>query len=375
MDRVKTIVVAPDKCKGSMSAAEFCDTVRLRIRRVAPEWNVIECPLADGGEGTLDCFARSHAGTERVYVDCVDANGRPIRAAYALCGNVALIEAAATCGLQLAKDKNPCKTSSYGVGQQIADAVAKGATHIYLALGGSATNDAGCGMAAALGVVFVDTAGKTFVPVGGTLCDIADIRLPKDTVWRNVIVEALCDVDNVLWGKEGAAWQFAVQKGATSDQVVLLDHGLQWFADRCKQAFGIDCDLMPYGGAAGGLGAGAAVFVQATLRSGIQAVCEWTRLNEAISVADWVVTGEGRFDRTTLHGKTVGEVLRRSKGKQVVVFCGESAPDTAIKGCRVIAFNDRNESLQQNIVDSRKHLAWAIDSWLLSLAGDNQGCN
>ncbi len=372
MSRVKTIVVAPDKCKGSLSAVEFCETVRQCVRQTAPALDVIECPLADGGEGTLECFVRSHEGTRLVYTDCLNANGQPIRAAYAMCGDVALIEAARTCGLQLANKKDPCKTTSYGVGQQIADAIASGATHIYLALGGSATNDAGCGMAAALGVVFVDKTEKPFVPVGGTLCDIADIQLPKNPPWCNVKVDALCDVDNVLYGKDGAAWQFAVQKGATADQVVLLDKGLQWVADRCKQACGIDCGHMPYGGAAGGLGAGAAVFARATLRSGIQTVCEWMSLSGKIQSADWVVTGEGRIDRTTLHGKTVGEVLRRGKGKSVVVFCGEKAADTTIEGCTVIAFNDSNVSLQQNIADSRKHLALAVTSWLLSLSDADQ---
>lgn len=370
---MRKYVVIPDSFKGCLSSGEICGIIAREIRRRDPEARVCALPVADGGEGTVDAFLGALGG-EKVAVPCRDPYGRPLTAHYGLFldGKTAVIEMAAAAGLPLVgEDRRVADTTTYGVGQLIAHALKRGAERILLGLGGSATNDGGCGAAAALGVEFLDAEGKAFVPVGGTLRRIAHIRtdalLPA---LRQAEVIAMCDIDNPLCGESGAAAVFAPQKGADAATVRMLDEGLAHLAAVIEKDLGRSLLTLPGGGAAGGFGAGSVAFLGARLQMGIEAVLDLTDFDRLAADAYLVITGEGRLDSQSLRGKVVVGVARRARalGVPVVALVGSSETDIAAAYdagvTAVFPINPAPTTLSEALAHARTHLAFTAENVL-----------
>ena len=370
---MRKYVVIPDSFKGCLSSGEICGIIAREIRRRDPEARVCALPVADGGEGTVDAFLGALGG-EKVAVPCRDPYGRPLTAHYGLFpdGKTAVIEMAAAAGLPLVgEDRRVADATTYGVGQLIAHALKRGAERIILGLGGSATNDGGCGAAAALGVEFLDAEGKAFVPVGGTLRRIAHIRvdglLPA---LRQAEVIAMCDIDNPLCGESGAAAVFAPQKGADAATVRMLDEGLAHLAAVIEKDLGRSLLTLPGGGAAGGFGAGSVAFLGARLQMGIEAVLDLTDFDRLAADAYLVITGEGRLDSQSLRGKVVVGVARRARalGVPVVALVGSSETDIAAAYdagvTAVFPINPAPTTLSEALAHARTHLAFTAENVL-----------
>ena len=315
---MKKCVVVSDSFKGTVSSREICEIAQRVIPRHFPACEVVCIPVADGGEGTVDCFVQA-MGAQRVGVTVTNALGEKSAAAYARLGELAIIEMAAAAGLpQVGALRCPGTATTYGVGELIAHAVDSGCRKILLGLGGSATNDGGCGCAAALGVGFLDADGQSFVPVGDTLGRIARIDTAEaEALLRSVEITVMCDVTNPLYGPTGAAYGFAPQKGADAEKVKSLDAGLRHFGDVIRSQYGLDVSAMPGAGAAGGMGAGCVALLGGTIQSGIDAVLDDTGFDRQLEGADLVITGEGRIDSQSADGKVVSGVARRTRAKGV----------------------------------------------------------
>ena len=315
---MKKCVVVSDSFKGTVSSREICEIAQRVIPRHFPACEVVCIPVADGGEGTVDCFIQA-MGAQRVEVTVTNALGEKSAAAYARLGELAIIEMAAAAGLpQVGALRCPGTATTYGVGELIAHAAHSGCRKILLGLGGSATNDGGCGCAAALGVRFYDADGQSFVPVGDTLGRIARIDTAKaDELLRSVEITVMCDVTNPLYGPTGAAYVFAPQKGADAEKVKSLDAGLRHFGDVIRSQLGIDVSRMPGAGAAGGMGAGCVALLGGMIQSGIDAVLDVTGFDRQLEGADLVITGEGRIDSQSADGKVISGVARRTRAKGV----------------------------------------------------------
>ena len=315
---MKKCVVVSDSFKGTVSSREICAIAQRVIPRHFPACEVVCIPVADGGEGTVDCFIQA-MGAQRVEVTVTNALGEKSAAAYARLDELAIIEMAAAAGLpQVGARRCPGTATTYGVGELIAHAVGSGCKRILLGLGGSATNDGGCGCAAALGVGFLDADGQSFVPVGDTLGRIARIDTARaEELLHGVELTIMCDVTNPLYGPTGAAYVFAPQKGADAEKVKSLDAGLRHFGDVIRSQLGIDVSAMPGAGAAGGMGAGCAALLGGMIQSGIDAVLNVTGFDRQLEGADLVITGEGRIDSQSADGKVISGVARRTRAKGI----------------------------------------------------------
>lgn len=323
---MKRCLVMSDSFKGTLSSPEICRIAR-EIR--LPGWQIKALPLADGGEGTTECFLDA-CGGRSVTVPVSGPFGETVEGFYGLLPDgTAVVECAAAAGLTLAEGHlDPERATTYGVGQLIAAALDNGAERIVLGLGGSATNDGGCGCAAALGVRFYDRQGRGFVPAGGTLGDIADIDVTgRHPGLRHGVLTVMCDIDNPLYGTNGAAYVFAPQKGADTACVERLDAGLRHFAAVLREKLGAAVDGLPGGGAAGGFGAGCAALLGGTLRSGIETVLDTVDFDRLAAGYDLIVTGEGRLDSQSLGGKAVSGVAARCRrmGLPAAVLAGTAA--------------------------------------------------
>ncbi|MBX5435759.1 MAG: glycerate kinase [Alicyclobacillaceae bacterium] len=322
------IVLAPDSYKGSLSAKAACEAMEAGIRRAFPDADIVHVPMADGGEGTAESLV-SATGGEMVECMVTGPLGERVRARWGRLGDgrTAVIELAEASGLVLVPParRNPLHTTTYGTGELIADAVRAGCRDIILAIGGSASNDAGAGMAQALGVRLLDDAGRELPPGGGALGRLARIDATRMLPGvRECRVTVACDVDNPLVGPEGASAVFGPQKGATPEMVKVLDDNLRHFADVVERDLGVRVADLPGAGAAGGMGAGAVAFLAATLRRGVEIVIDAVRLEEKLRGADLVLSGEGQCDHQTVRGKTpfgVAQVARRA-GVPVVLLAG-----------------------------------------------------
>jgi len=320
------IVVAMDSFKGSLSAVRACEIAADSIGSAAPNAETVIKPMADGGEGTARAMIVAGDGE---WVERWVTGPLPdmrVGAGFAWFGRegVAVIEMAAASGVELlsAEQRNPLLTTTYGTGQLIAAAIDHGAKRILLAVGGSATVDGGVGAAAAMGWKFLDKEGQEVGLGGGQLLRIDKILAPSEPI--GVATEVLCDVDNPLTGEHGAAKVYGPQKGATEEMVKVLEAGLAHLAELVDKQLGRQVEHIPGAGAAGGLGAGAAAFMNGRLVSGIETVMAQSGLHEALADADWVVTGEGRFDGQSLRGKVVSGVARAAKrtSTKVAVLAG-----------------------------------------------------
>ena len=321
-------VIAPDKYKGSLTAFEFCNAVEEGINLALEKAEIVKMPLADGGDGTIDVVKHYLKG-DIVKVKVNDPMFRTIEAQYLFSKEtkISYIEMAEASGLKLLKEgeKNCMLTTTLGTGELIADALQKGAKEIILGIGGSATNDAGIGMASALGFRFLDANNAVLEPKGENLIHIKTIDSSGvNPLLKNVVVKVACDVTNPLYGKNGAAYIYASQKGASNEDIEALDDGLRNYSKIVQRQFGIDAQQIDGAGAAGGMGAGSMVFLNAQLTSGIDLIKELADFDTNIKGADWVITGEGKLDDQTLSGKTISGVIKSAKNQNVSVaaLCG-----------------------------------------------------
>lgn len=321
------ILIAPDKFKGSLTALEVCEITEDSIQNILPDAQITKIPLADGGEGSLDVIEKS-IKFNRVYLEVNDPLFRPAKTYYGLLGNVAYIEMAKASGLQLlcSSEQNPMRTSSFGTGELIVDAINKGAKLVNLFVGGSSTNDAGLGMASALGYKFKDNNNKLLKPIGENLNRVTKIENPKQISFDNIEFNILTDVTNPLFGINGAAHVFAKQKGATDSEIIELDNGLMSFSKIIYSSVGIDISQIQGSGAAGGIGAGAMVFCNAKILSGISFILDKLDLNNNVAQSDFIITGEGKLDSQTLDGKVVHGIIELCKqhNKHIGILCGEN---------------------------------------------------
>ena len=327
---MKKVVVISDSFKGTLSSREICDIARESVPRILPGCAVTAIPVADGGEGTVSCFLDS-IGASPVTVRVQGPYGETVDAVYARKGNRAIIEMASAAGLPMVgSNLDPERTTTNGVGMLLRHAVENGCNELLLGLGGSCTNDGGCGCAAALGTRFFDADGNPFVPVGGTLGNIARIdNRETEKLLRGVSLTLMSDVDNPLCGVRGAAHVFGPQKGADPAMVERLDAGLAHLAAVIERDLGARVADIPGAGAAGGMGAGCMAFLGAEMRSGIEAVLDLVDFDAQIDSADLVITGEGRIDSQSVHGKVISGIAKRTqpRGVPLVAIVGSIAPD------------------------------------------------
>lgn len=317
------IILAPDSFKGTLSSAGVCKIMKEEINRVWPDCQVVSLPVADGGEGTCSCFVEALGG-ETHALPVRGPYFESVRAEYCIIndGKTAVIEMASAAGLPLVKDnKNPMLTTTYGVGELVRDALSRGVSEIILGLGGSATNDGGAGMASALGALFFEETGKSFIPVGGTLKNVTSIDFREThRLLSGVRLRVMCDVSTPLCGPLGAAAVFGPQKGANETMVVELEAGLAHLGSLFAEIPGKDDVLtLPGSGAAGGLGAGTYALMNGALESGIEIVLDTVRFDSLLEGCGLVFTGEGRIDGQSLYGKVISGIVRRAKPKNVPV--------------------------------------------------------
>jgi len=339
------VIIAPDSFKGSLTSSEVADAIEKGILAVDSNTEIIKIPLADGGEGTVEALVNFSKGVI-LSVNVSDPLGNPIKAYYGLLKigerrdssapqfYTAVIEMAKASGLTLVpvEKRNPLNTTSFGTGELIKDALDKGCKKIIIGIGGSATVDGGSGMAQALGVKFykIGKRPNSAVPqfyeikdkmTGGLLADMEKIDISKlDKRIDNCEIIVACDVDNPLLGEKGAARVYGPQKGATPEQVEILENNLKKFAGTIKDTLGIDIINLPGSGAAGGLGGGLVAFLNAQLESGIKLILDTIHFEEMIKDADLIITGEGRIDSQTAYGKVVAGVAKIAKKHDIPVI-------------------------------------------------------
>ena len=318
---MKKFLLIPDSFKGTMSSAEICGIMAEVLQHHFPDAEIRSIPVADGGEGTVDAFLTAMGG-EKVSLSVTGPLGAPVDAFYGRIGDTAIVEMAAAAGLPLIPGAlDPEGATTYGVGELIRHALSQGAKRLVIGLGGSATTDGGCGAAAALGVRFFDAGGETFVPVGGTLKDIAKIDLShRDPALSAAEVVTMCDISNPLTGPQGAAYVFSPQKGADEAAVKRLDAGLVHLAEVVRTQLGREIETMPGAGAAGGMGGGMAAFLDSRLEMGIDTVLHTVGFDALLEDTSLVFTGEGKIDSQSLGGKVVIGVARQAKLHHVPVF-------------------------------------------------------
>ena len=315
---MKKCIVISDSFKGTLSSLEICSIARESIPKFFPRCQVVAVPVADGGEGTVECFVQA-IDAQPVLVPVTGPFGEPVSAAYARKGALAVMEMAAAAGLPMVGErKNPEATTTYGVGQLIAQAVEQGCTRVLLGLGGSATNDGGCGCAAALGVRFFDETAREFIPTGETLTKIhrIDASQAKGRL-KNVKITVMCDVENPLCGPLGAARVFGPQKGADEAMTERLDRGLDHLSKVVERDLGRCVSKVPGAGAAGGMGAGCMAFLDAELKSGIECVLDTVGFDAMLKGTDLVITGEGRIDSQSVRGKVISGIARRTRPRNI----------------------------------------------------------
>lgn len=360
------VMLAPDSFKGSLSAVEVADTMEKAVLKLYEDAEFEKVPLADGGEGTVDALIVATGG-EKINVEVSDPLGRQINSFFGILGDgeTAVVEMAAASGLPLLKEeeKNPLVTTTYGTGELIKAALDRGCSKLIIGIGGSATNDGGMGMARALGVRFLDSSGNELEPGGASLLDLQQIDVSGiDDRLKNVSTEVACDVDNPLCGPRGASAIYGPQKGASPQDVEVLDGALANYAEVLKKRLNIHVKDIPGAGAAGGLGAGLLAFLNGNLKPGIDIVLQAANFSEKVRECQLVLTGEGKIDEQTAFGKAPVGVAREAKKFNLPVIgfagvLGERYQNVYEKGIDVVLAN------VQEITDLSQALENA-DSWL-----------
>lgn len=349
---MKTFLLAFDSFKGSLTSAEVADAFEEGLRSALPDCNVRKAYLADGGEGTAAALVNTLHG-KWIETEVADPLMRPVRTRYGVIddGETAVIEMAAASGLTLLspEERNPLKTSTYGTGQLIADALSRGCRKLLIGIGGSATNDAGTGMLSALGVRFLDAGGNRLEGCGTSLEQIVSIDtshlLPS---LASCQISVACDVTNPFSGPKGAAHVFAPQKGADPQMVERLDKGLVHFAGIIKQYSQVDVNIIPGAGAAGGLGGAFSALLDASLCRGVEMILDALHFDELLKGCDFVITGEGRIDRQTLMGKAPMGVLETAsrQGIPVIAFGGSVEDCTELEDSGFASIFSINEGAE-----------------------------
>ena len=318
------IVIAPDSYKESLSAFDVACAIEAGFREIYPDAEYVKLPVADGGEGTVEAMVAATEGRV-IPVEVTGPLGEPVAGFYGVSGDeqCAFIEMAAASGLELlpTSQRNPLKTTSWGTGELIRHALDHGVRRIIIGLGGSATNDGGAGMLQALGAKLLTADHQQIGFGGGELARLAKIDISElDNRLADCQIDVACDVTNPLTGEEGASAIFGPQKGATPEMVETLDHALAHYAECIKQELDIDVLALEGGGAAGGMGAALHAFCGAKLRPGIDIVTEALHLDALVANADLVITGEGRMDSQTIHGKVPVGVARVAQRYHIPVI-------------------------------------------------------
>jgi len=318
------IVVAPDSFKGSLTAKEAAENIRIGIQRVYPDIEISCVPMADGGEGTVQSLVDATGG-RLLHAKVAGPMLHEVDAFYGILGDekTAVIEMAAASGLPLVEEnqRNPLLASTYGTGELIKQALDRGCRNFIIGLGGSATNDGGYGMAKALGVRFLDKDGQDIGHGGGSLSKLASVDVSQmDGRLKECQFTAACDVDNPLCGPRGATYVFGPQKGVKDEMLEILDKNLAHYAEAIKSTLHIDIKDCPGAGAAGGLGGGLMAFLGASLQRGVDIVIETVRLEQQVKGADLVITGEGMMDYQTQFGKTPYGVAKVAKKYNIPVI-------------------------------------------------------
>ncbi|CAM7484761.1 glycerate kinase [Citrobacter sedlakii] len=330
------IVIAPDSYKESLSALEVASAIEQGFREIWPDADYVKLPVADGGEGTVEAMVAATAG-RIVDVEVMGPLGEPTQAFYGLSGDArsAFIEMAAASGLEQVPPhrRDPLKTTSWGTGELIRHALDAGVEHIIIGLGGSATNDGGAGMVQALGAKLLDARHADIAQGGAALETLDRIDISQlDPRLAGCRIEVACDVTNPLTGKQGASAVFGPQKGATPEMIVRLDRALEHYAQLIARDLDVDVSTLAGGGAAGGMGAALYAFCGAQLRRGIEIVTDALHLDACVADADLVITGEGRIDSQTIHGKVpvgVANVAKRYN-KPVIAIAGSLTADVGV---------------------------------------------
>ena len=370
---MKKVILIPDSFKGTMSSAEICQIMKTVVLRHYPECEVVSIPVADGGEGSVDAFLEA-VGGEKIYKEVTGPYpGEKVKGYYGLLpGNIAVIEMAAAAALPMVGDrKDPSKTTTYGVGELMIDAAKRGVSKIILGLGGSATNDAACGLASACGVSFYSKDGKKFTPLGESMDEVARIDTSTiDESLRNIEIVTMCDIDNPFYGPEGAPAVYGPQKGADEAMVKMLDGKMRVLAEVMKRDCGVDVQSIPGSGAAGGMGGGMAAYFGSRLQMGIETVLDTVHFDELLDNADFVYTGEGKIDGQSLRGKVVIGVSRKAKKKnvKVIAFVGdigdsvEKAYDEGVTG--IFSINRVAVPYKEARVRAKSDLELTVDNLL-----------
>ena len=370
---MKKIILIPDSFKGTMDSIEICEIMRKPILKYYPDVDIVSIPVADGGEGSVECFLQALGG-KKVVAKVKNPLYEDMQSFYGLIdnGKTAVIEMAACSGLPLIENrKNPMKATTYGVGELILESARNGAKKIIVGLGGSATNDGGCGAACAVGVRFYNSKGESFIPTGGTLQDISRIDMSqKDSILENVEIIAMCDINNPMHGPDGAARVFGPQKGATPELVEALDKGVKHLSEIIKRELNMDLANVPGTGAAGAMGAGMLAFFGAKLQMGIETVLDAVRFDNELQGTDMVFTGEGRIDIQSLRGKVVIGVARRAKKANVPVIAvvgdiGDSIEPAYSEGVSsIISINRVADDFSKVRSRAKADMALTIDNFM-----------
>ena len=327
------IIVISDSFKGSLSSKDIVDVFTSFLSDHHINMEMVSFPIADGGEGTVEAFANVLEG-ELVETTAHDSYMNKIKASYFVTkDNEAIIEMASCAGLtQVSDNKNPSKTTTFGVGELIKHAIDRGIKTIYLGLGGSSTNDGGCGAASALGIKFLNQNNESFIPVGGTLKDINSIKIDNNYL-KNTEIRVLSDVNNPMYGPDGAAFVYAKQKGADELMIQELDEGLIHLSEVIKKDLKKDVSTIPGAGAAGAFGAGSVAFFNAKIASGIDSLLKICHFEESLEGASFVFTGEGKMDYQTLKGKAIFGISKVTKRNNIplIVIAGAISNDITEK--------------------------------------------
>lgn len=349
------IILIPDSFKGTLSSREVIEIEKRVLLSSFPVAEIVGIEAADGGEGTVRAVINAAGGKLRK-CRCVGPYFEEMEAEYGITdgGRTAVIEVASCIGLPLVKGRsNPALATSFGVGEQILECISRGIDNIVVGLGGSCSNDGGCGLASALGVRFYDANDEQFIPAGATLAEISRIDISSLKIDADKTrITAMCDIDNPLYGPDGAACVFAAQKGADESMVVMLDQGLRHLAEVVKRELNIDIN-QPGCGAAGGLGGGLLGFFKAELKQGIDVVLDVIDFDRKLRDADLVITGEGKLDQQSLRGKAISGIARRCVKNGVacvaIVGCNELDDETVRKMglSGVFACNDAGRQIDK----------------------------
>jgi len=369
------VVLIPDKFKSSLTADEVIESISVGIREVYPKAHIHSIVASDGGDGFLNAIL-TNIECEVVKMKTKDPLGREIEGEYLYDSktNSAYIELAKASGLILLEEseRDIMKTSTLGTGLLIKDAIQKGATSVYVGIGGSASNDAGIGTAEALGYYFLDVDGNQLEPIGGNLSKIKSIHKGRNAIsLKGVSFFAINDVDNPLYGKDGAAYTYGKQKGANNEEIKILDCAMQDFSSLVNLQTKKDVAMLAGSGAAGGTAYGLKVFCDAEYISGIDFILEISKTEEIVTKEDfdYIITGEGKFDNQTLHGKLVKGVVDLGKKYKtpVLALCGQLDLDQSeldkFEQLTVLEINDPSKTLDFNMKNAQNLLQKAVESF------------